>query len=245
MRLAARAAWSPRWAGRVADHRGVRDGKRPARPPLPPSGPLDALPERVAAEALWWEGHRGGAARAPAAGPAGHPAETGVRPGGRVADRPGERQGGRADGGRQAGDGERIAAAGAVMRPVAWGMADHRAGRPASSHGRVDPAVAEAMQQAVAEAEQESSRTGTYCSGGSCRSWPPRTAGPGRVPSQRSSTGCWTSCRRAGTPSGRRAPAGRWPGARTGRSAGGRVGPGEWMQIDSTPVDVRVCWTTA
>src|SRR5204862_294797 len=42
------------------------------------------------------------------------------------------------------------------------GMADHRTGKPASPHGQVDPAVAEAMRQAIAEAEQESSRTATY-----------------------------------------------------------------------------------
>ena len=28
-----------------------------SRPPLPPSTPLDGLPEAVAAEALWWERH--------------------------------------------------------------------------------------------------------------------------------------------------------------------------------------------
>lgn len=28
-----------------------------SRPPLPPSAPLDCLPEAVAAEALWWERH--------------------------------------------------------------------------------------------------------------------------------------------------------------------------------------------
>lgn len=42
------------------------------------------------------------------------------------------------------------------------GMADHRGGKPASPYGQVDPAVVEAMQQAIAEAEQESSRTATY-----------------------------------------------------------------------------------
>jgi putative transposase len=42
------------------------------------------------------------------------------------------------------------------------GMADHRTGKPASPHGQVDPAVVEAMRQAITEAEQESSRTATY-----------------------------------------------------------------------------------
>ena len=41
-------------------------------------------------------------------------------------------------------------------------MADHRTGKPVTPHGRADPAVAEAMRQAIAEAEQESSRTATY-----------------------------------------------------------------------------------
>jgi len=42
------------------------------------------------------------------------------------------------------------------------GMADHRTGKPNSPYGRADPAVAEAMRQAIAEAEHESSRAATY-----------------------------------------------------------------------------------
>jgi len=37
-------------------------------------------------------------------------------------------------------------------------MADHRTGKPNSPYGPADPAVAEAMRQAIAEAEHESSR---------------------------------------------------------------------------------------
>jgi len=48
-----------------------------------------------------------------------------------------------------------------------------------------------------------------------------------------------TSATRAGTPSARRAPAARWPGRRAVR-CGITARPGEWTQIDSTPLDVRV-----
>ena len=80
----------------------------PARPPLPPSVPLEGMPEAVAAEALWWEGHivevlRGVRPQAPAGTrpkPEYDPAVVSLT-------RPGAGQGGRADRGRQAGDGER------------------------------------------------------------------------------------------------------------------------------------------
>ncbi len=42
------------------------------------------------------------------------------------------------------------------------GMADHRTGKPITTHGRMDPLVVEAMRPAIAEATQESSRTATY-----------------------------------------------------------------------------------
>ena len=63
-----------------------------SRPPLPPSAPLEGLPEAAAAEALWWERHIVEVLRGvPPQAPDGHPAETGVRPGGGVAGRAGSR----------------------------------------------------------------------------------------------------------------------------------------------------------
>jgi hypothetical protein len=122
------------------------------------------------------------------------------------------------------------------------GMADHRTGKSASPHGQVDPAVAEAMRQAISEAEQESSRTATYLF------W--RTGqileaahGPGVVelPSQRSlyrlldklSAGKHTT----GSARTRRSLASRPDGPFGEMDA---WAPGELMQMDSTPLDVLV-----
>ena len=147
---------------------------------------------------VWWERHIGGAARGAAAGRGGDGRDR-VCPGGGVADPPGAGQGGRADRGREAGVGERDRRAPAPLRG-SWRGRDGRSpgGKPASPYGQVDPAVVEAMRQAIAEAEQESSRTATYLF------W--RTGqileaahGPGRPGCRPSAvfTGCWTSCRRA------------------------------------------------
>ena len=122
------------------------------------------------------------------------------------------------------------------------GMAGHRGGKAASPYGQVDPAVVEAMRQAVAEAEQESSRTATYLF------W--RTGqileaahGPGMagLPSQRSlyrlldklSAGKHTT----GSARTRRSLADR-PGGPFGEADA--WAPGEVMQMDSTPLDVLV-----
>ena len=79
-----------------------------SRPPLPPSTPLEGLPEAVAAEALWWERHIVEVLRGvPPQAPAGTRPKPEYDPAVGVADRPGAGQGGRADRGRQAGDGQR------------------------------------------------------------------------------------------------------------------------------------------
>lgn len=53
------------------------------------------------------------------------------------------------------------------------------------------------------------------------------------------STGWRSACRPAGTPSCQPAPGGPWPSRRTAGS-GPSPRPGEWVQIDSAPMDVRV-----
>ncbi len=135
-----------------------------SRPPVPPSAPLDGLPEVVAAEALWWERHivevlRGVPPQAP----------PGTRP------RPEYDPATVSLTRREQAKAAELTAAGRPVtasaiakrrrryeaRGVA-GMADHRTSKPASPHGRADPAVVEAMRQAIAEAAQESSRTATY-----------------------------------------------------------------------------------
>jgi hypothetical protein len=122
------------------------------------------------------------------------------------------------------------------------GMADHRTGRSVTPHGRADPAVAEAMRQAIAEAEQESSRTATYLF---WRTGQILEAAHGRgaveLPSQRSlyrlldklSAGKHTT----GSARTRRSLADRPDGPFGETDA---WAPGEVMQMDSTPLDVLV-----
>lgn len=122
------------------------------------------------------------------------------------------------------------------------GMADHRSGKPVSAHGRVDPLVVEAMQRAVAEAAQGSTRTATYLF---WRTGQILEADHGRgsveLPSQRSlyrlleklSAGKHTT----GSARTRRSLADRPDGPFGERSA---AAPGELMQMDSTPLDVLV-----
>ena len=99
------------------------------------------------------------------------------------------------------------------------GMVDHRARRRMPPHGRADAAVVAAMRQAIGEAAEDSTRTAAFVfrrtreilaeddgdGTGSCRRSGPFTA-------------CSPAWKPAGTPPGRRAPAGRWPPAPTGRS---------------------------
>ena len=215
-----------------------------SRPLLPPSAPLDGLPEPVASEALWWERHivevlRGVPPQAP----------PGTRP------RPEYDPALVSLTRREQVKAAELTAAGRPVtasaiakrrrryeaRGVA-GMADHRMSKPASPHGRADPAVVEAMRQAIAEAAQGSSRTATYLF------W--RTGqildavhGPGTVqlPSRRSlyrlleklSAGKHTT----GSARTRRSLADRPAGP---FGAADAWAPGELMQMDSTPLDVLV-----
>ena len=135
-----------------------------SRPPLPPSAPLDGLPEPVAAEALWWERHivevlRGVPPQAP----------PGTRP--RPEYDPAlvsltRRE--QAKAAELTAAGRPVTASAIAKRRRRYeargvaGMADHRMSKPASPHGRADPAVVVAMRQAIAEAAQGSSRTATY-----------------------------------------------------------------------------------
>jgi hypothetical protein len=216
----------------------------PARPPLPPSTPLDGLPEPVAAEALWWERHIVEVLRGvpPQALPGTRPKPE-YDPASVSLTR------------REQTKAAELTAAGRPVtasaiakrrrryqaRGVA-GMADHRAGKSATPYGRADPAVVEAMRQAIAEATQESSRTATFVF------W--RTGqileaahGPGviELPSQRSlyrlldklSAGKHTT----GSARTRRSLASR-PCGPFGQADA--WAPGELMQMDSTPLDVLV-----
>ena len=216
----------------------------PARPPVPPSTPLDGLPPAVAAKALWWERHIVEVLR-------GVPPE--VPPG--TMPRPEydpalvsltRRE--QAKAAELTAAGEPVTASAIAKRRRRYeargvvGMVDHRIDKPVTPHGRADPLVVEAMRQAIAEATQESSRTAAYLF------W--RTGqileaahGPGTVqlPSQRSlyrllerlSAGKHTT----GSARTRRSLADRPDGPFGELDA---WAPGEVMQIDSTPLDVLV-----
>jgi hypothetical protein len=216
----------------------------PSRPPVPASTRLGGLPEAVTAEALWWEQHivevlRGVPPQAPpgtAPKPEYDPMRVSLTR-------------------REQAKAAELTAAG---RPVtasaiakrrrryeihgAAGMADRRAGKPVTAHGRVDPRAVDAMRQAVEEATGQSSRTATYLF------WRMQQIldaahGPGvvQLPSRRSlyrlleklSAGKHTT----GSARTRRSLADRGDGPFGGADA---WAPGEVMQIDSTPLDVLV-----
>jgi hypothetical protein len=216
----------------------------PSRPPVPPSTPLDGMPEAVAAQALWWERHIVEVLRGvPPQSPPGTRPKPEYDPALVSLTR------------REQAKAAELTAAGRPVTASAIakrrrryeargvvGMVDHRIDKPVTPHGRVDPLVVEAMRQAIAEATQESSRTATFLF------W--RTGqileaahGPGVVelPSQRSlyrlldklSAGRHTT----GSARTRRSLADRPDGPFGETDA---WAPGEMMQIDSTPLDVLV-----
>lgn len=215
-----------------------------SRTPVPPTAPLEGLPEAVAAEALWWEQHivevlRGVPPQAPAGTrpkPEYDPATVSLT----------RRE--QAKAAELTAAGRPVTASAITKRRRRYeahgvvGMADHRSAKPVSAHGRVDPLVVEAMRKAIAEAAQGSTRTATYLF------W--RTGqileedhgrGVVELPSQRSlyrlleklSAGKHTT----GSARTRRSLADRPDGPFGERSA---AAPGELMQMDSTPLDVLV-----
>jgi Mu transposase, C-terminal len=216
----------------------------PARPPLPPSTLLEGMPEAVAAEALWWERHivevlRGVPPQAPEGTrpkPEYDPAVVSLT----------RRE--QAKAAELTAAGRPVTASAIAKRRRRYeargvaGMADHRTRKSVTPYGRADPAVAEAMRQAIAEAEQESSRTATYLFWRTGRILE-ATHGRGAVelPSQRSlyrlldklSAGKHTT----GSARTRRSLADR-PDGPFGETD--PWAPGEVMQMDSTPLDVLV-----
>ncbi|MFF4764391.1 Mu transposase C-terminal domain-containing protein [Streptomyces sp. NPDC001292] len=215
-----------------------------SRTPVPPTTPLEGLPEAVAAEALWWEQHivevlRGVPPQAPAGTrpkPEYDPAVVSLT----------RRE--QAKAAELTAAGWPVTASAITKRRRRYeargvvGMADHRSTKPVSAHGRVDPLVVEAMRKAVAEAAQGSTRTATYLF---WRTGQILEADHGRgaveLPSQRSlyrlleklSAGKHTT----GSARTRRSLADRPDGPFGERTA---VAPGELMQMDSTPLDVLV-----
>lgn len=203
---------------------------------------LAGLPPEAVEQARWWEAHiievvDGTRPDAPA-GTAPRPAydvqRTSLR----------ERE--QAKAAELSTPGKPVAASTIKHRRQRWqaeglpGLVDGRVTRRRSPAGRADPMVAEAMEQAIAEAADESSRTATFIVWRTHQLLAERGEA-GKEPSRatmfrlfsRLSAGRHTT----GSAATRRGLAGRpqrmfsqaWPAA-----------PGELMEIDSTPLDVLV-----
>lgn len=215
-----------------------------ARPPapLPPRGLMDILPEEAADQAAWWEQH---IIEVIAGVPPDAPAGTRPRPEYDPRSRT-LRQ-------RELAKAEELAAAG---RPVplstlqrlrlayekhgAWGLVDHRAAvRPGA---RTDKRVLEAIAKAVSEETDES--TGTVdrlrrkvekiLEGDGTD---PAAVMPARATFYRLAARADAGRHTFGSARTRRSQA-KTPAGPYGTVTAAR--PGEWTQIDSTPLDIRV-----
>ncbi len=142
--------------------------------------------------------------------------------------------------------GQPVAASTVKHRRQRWqaeglpGLVDKRVQRRRSPAGRTDPAVAEAMEQAIAEAADESSRAATFIV------WRTREilAGRGQAGTEPSRATMFRLFSRlsagkhtTGSAATRRGLAGR---PQRKFSQAHPAAPGELMEIDSTPLDVLV-----
>jgi putative transposase len=216
------------------------------RAPLPPEGLLDALPARVAEQARWLECHLAevvsglpaGAGAGAVPRPEYDPAVTSLR----------QREIAKAAELRAAGRQVPLRTLQRLRRSYqtsgVWGLVDGRAARRSSPSGRVDERVADAVRRAVAEETGRS--TGTV---GRLRRRvvqiladahgieDPEAVMPSRATFYRLVARVSAGRHTFGSARTRQSLARRPDGA-FGTVASAR--PGEWMQIDSTPVDVRV-----
>jgi transposase InsO family protein len=219
----------------------VVTGRRPA--PLPPQGLLAGLPEEVAETARWWERHIVEVVT-------GLPVEGGpgavVRP--EHAGTLRQREIAKVAELRGLGHGVSLRTLQRLRRGYeidgVWGLVDHRFARQPSVTGRVDGRVVDAVRQAVAE--QTSRSTGTV---GRLRRRAEQILAaeqgladaasvmPSRATFYRLVERVSAGKHTLGSARTRRSLAKR-PDGPFGTVAALR--PGEWMQVDSTPVDVRV-----
>jgi hypothetical protein len=204
---------------------------------------LAGLPPEAVERARWWEAHIIEVVDGtPPDAPAGAPPRPAYDPG--RTSLAGREQAKAAE--LSSSQGRPVAASTVKHRRQRWqaeglpGLVDKRVQRRRSPAGRADPAVAEAMEQAVAEATDDSSRTASFIV------WRTRQilAGQGlsdREPSRatmfrlfsRLSAGRHTT----GSAATRRGLAGR---PQRMFSQAHPAAPGELMEIDSTPLDVLV-----
>jgi hypothetical protein len=212
---------------------------------VPQAGRLERLPEAVVEQAVWWEGHivevlTGRAADAPVGTPVTPAYDPAVRS---LAEREAAKAAELAEAGHAG------VSAGTVRRKRLryqakglTGLVDGRADRRRSPGGRVDARVVAALEQAIAEATNASSRTVGWFRWRTEQllaqqheaqtvAMPSRSAFYGlfaRLSKGRHTTGSARTRRSlAGRPDG---PFGQVTAAR----------PGELVQIDSTPLDVLV-----
>jgi putative transposase len=220
----------------------VTPRRRPAR--LPPEGLLSQFPAAVAGQARWWEQHIAEVIT-------GLPPDSGAG----AAPRPVYDPATRSMRQREIAKVAELSAAGhriglstfqrlrrGYETDGLWGLIDHRSTRPSSPSGRVDPRVVDAVRQAVGE--ETSKSTGTRgrlrrrveqilaeTHGLDASVMPARTTFYRLV--ERVSHGKHTF----GSARTRRSLA-KQPAGPFGTVSAAR--PGEWMQIDTTPLDVRV-----
>ncbi|GED88244.1 Mu transposase C-terminal domain-containing protein [Streptomyces sp. 6-11-2] len=215
----------------------------PMRMPLPPASLLETFPEAVMEKALWWEGHILEVL---------HGLPPGVEPG--TTPRP-EYGPDRSLTARQRAKAAELEAAGHPVTPstVAHrrrryqeqgviGLADHRPMRKTPQFGEVDEAVVDAMRQAIDEAVDSSTRTGTFLLwrvGEILQKTPEGRAVklPSRATLYRLLAKLTAGTHTTGSATTRRSKA---HGAKTPHGQLPVFAPGEIMQIDSTPLDVLV-----
>ncbi|MBO0775387.1 MAG: transposase [Actinobacteria bacterium] len=213
----------------------------PGGHPAPRTG-LAGLPPEAVERARWWEAHiievvDGTPPDAPA-GALPRPAYDAGRTS--LAERE------QAKAAELSAQGRKVAASTVKHRRQRWqaeglsGLVDKRVQRRRSPAGRADPAVARAMEQAIAEATDESSRTASFIV------WRTRQilaedgqAGlePSRATMFRLFSRLSAGKHTAGSAATRRGLAGR---PQRKFSQAHPAAPGELMEIDSTPLDVLV-----
>jgi transposase InsO family protein len=217
-----------------------------SRAPLPPEGLLDGLPAEVTDQARWLEGHLAevisglpaGAGSDAVPRPEYDPAVTSLRQ-------------------REIAKVAELQAAGhqVPLRTLqrlrlgyetegVWGLVDHRSTRYSSQSGRVDGRVVDAVRRAVAEETDRSTGTVDRLRRRTVQILAaehgledPSAVMPSRATFYRLVARVSAGRHTFGSARTRRSLAKR-PAGPFGMVTAAR--PGEWMQIDSTPVDVRV-----